>query len=214
MIYSNPCRLATLSCWLILSSLPCAALASSTPLRISDLIKPPAGITVGGEYYSEPKKSFTLEVSADRFIKTYDDGVTILGMKDAQAPTYYFLNEHKKTLLKISQGNLYKIGQFFNWNTMTELVDLPAGAELTRHAGKNDDCACYGVAGSDTELCIDESRQMMCTLSEKGKLLARVTSFKPPAHDLKERIEAVIDSCRRRHYQLIDVDSDLAPDAD
>ena len=68
---------------------------------------------------------FSVDVSQDRFIKTYNDGLTIIGVKVMDSVTYYIINSNKKAVLKVSQTNLYKTGQFFNWDSITGLVNLP-----------------------------------------------------------------------------------------
>jgi hypothetical protein len=201
-------------CLLLVSLLPSSARASAAPLRLSDVVKQPVDISISGDYYSGQQKSFALDVSADRFIKVYSDGATIIGLKGKEAPSYYVIDHKNKTVLKISQGNLYRTGQFFNWSTMTTLIDLPGATEVSPLAGKADDCTGYSIANSDTELCIDGNRRILRKLWQKGKVVAQVTAIKQLSKDLKEQSEALILNCRRQHYRFIDVDSDLAPDAD
>src|SRR5664279_2772972 len=66
--------------------------ASSTQLRLQDIITAPVNLSISGTYYSvkpAKQKMFSVDVSQDRFIKTYSDGMTIVGVKVQDSIIYY-----------------------------------------------------------------------------------------------------------------------------
>ena len=191
-----------------------AAHAWAEPLCIRDIIKPPINLSISGTYYSDREKGFSVDVSTDRFIKAYSDGVTIIGIKGEDLPVYYIIDKNKKTVLKVSQTNLYKIGLFFNWNSMTSLVDLPGNTAVTAQNETQDGCTVYLVAGADAELCVDGNYHIPLHMSQKGATVARVASVKPLHTDLKTTVDSLTLTWRQDHYTFFDVDSDMAPDAD
>src|SRR5208283_2120288 len=191
-----------------------AAQLSAEPLCIRDIIKPPINLSISGTYYSDREKEFSVDVSPDRFIKAYSDGVTIIGVKGEDAPVYYIIDKNKKTVLKISQTNLYKIGLFFNWNSMTTLVDLPGNTAVTAQNETQDGCTMHLVAGADAALCVDDNYHIPLRMSQRGAAVARVASVKPLHTDLKTSADSLTLTCRQDHYTFFDVDSDMAPDAD
>jgi len=188
--------------------------ASAEPLCIRDIIKPPINLSISGTYYSNREKGFSVDVSPDRFIKTYSDGVTIIGVKGEDTPVYYIIDKNKKTVLKVSQINLYKIGLFFNWNSMTTLVDLPGNTAVTAQNETQDGCTMYLAAGADAALCVDGNYHIPLRMSQRGATVARVASVKPLHTDLKTSADSLTLACRQDHYTFFDVDSDMAPDAD
>ncbi len=191
-----------------------AAHVSAGPLCIRDIIKPPINLSISGTYYSNLEKGFSVDVSPDRFIKTYSDGVTIIGVKGEDTPVYYIIDKNKKTALKVSQTNLYKIGLFFNWNSMTTLVDLPGNTAVTAQNETQDGCTIYLVEGADAALWVDGNYHIPLRMSQRGSTVARVASVKPLHTDLKTAADSLTLTCRRDHYTFFDVDSDMAPDAD
>ena len=191
-----------------------AAHVSAEPLCIRDIIKPPINLSITGTYYSNREMGFSVDVSPDRFIKAYGDGVTIIGVKGEDTPVYYLIDKNKKTVSKVSQTNLYKIGLFFNWNSMTTLVDLPGNTAVTAQNETQDGCTMYLVAGADAALCVDGNYHIPLRMSQRGATVARVTSVKPLHADLKTSADSLTLTCRQDHYTFFDVDSDMAPDAD
>ena len=187
---------------------------SAEPLCIRDIIKPPVNLSISGTYHSDLEKGFSVDVSPDRFIKTYSDGVTIIGIKGEDTPVYYIMHRNKKTVLKVSQTNLYKIGLFFNWNSMTTLVDLPGNTAVTAQNETQDGCTVYLVPGVDAALCVDGNYHIPLRMSLRGADVARVGSVKPLHTDLKTTADSLTLTCRQDHYTFFDVDSDMAPDAD
>ncbi|MGA3114655.1 MAG: hypothetical protein ABSF90_09525 [Syntrophobacteraceae bacterium] len=187
---------------------------SAEPLCIRDIIKPPVNLSISGTYHSDLEKGFSVDVSPDRFIKTYSDGVTIIGIKGEDTPVYYIMHRNKKTVLKVSQTNLYKIGLFFNWNSMTTLVDLPGNTVVTAQNETQDGCTVYLVPGVDAALCVDGNYHIPLRMSLRGADVARVGSVKPLHTDLKTTADSLTLTCRQDHYTFFDVDSDMAPDAD
>src|SRR5208283_2014079 len=191
-----------------------AAHVSAEPLCIRDIIKPPINLSISGTYYSDREKGFSVDVATDRFIKVYSDGVTIIGVKSEDTPVYYIIDRNKKTVLKVSQTNLYKIGLFFNWNSMTTLVDLPGNTAVTVQDKTQDGCTMYLVAGADEVLCVDGNYHIPLRMLQNGATVARVASVKPLHTDLKTTADSLTFRCRQEHYTFFDVDSDMAPDAD
>ncbi|MGA2733346.1 MAG: hypothetical protein ABSG35_12245 [Syntrophobacteraceae bacterium] len=191
-----------------------AAHVSAGPLCIRDIIKPPINLSISGTYYSNREKGFSVDVSPDRFIKTYSDGVTIIGVKGEDTPVYYIIDKNKKTVSKVSQTNLYKIGLFFNWNSMTTLVDLPGNTAVTAQNEAQDGCTMYLVAGADAALCVDGNYHIPLRMSQRGAEVARVASVKPLHTDLKTAADSLTLTCRQDHYTFFDVDSEMAPEAD
>ena len=202
------------SCCLAVSLCYFAAPALAAPLCLADIIRPPVDISLTGDYYTDRKKTFSLDVAQDRFIKRYDDGVTIIGIREGDAPIYQIVDDKKKTVVKISQANLYRTGQFFNWNSMTTLLDLPDTTAVIRQPGKAGDCTGYTIANSDIGLCVDGNRHILRTMTKKGEIIVQVRSVKKLTVELKDRSDAVMLACQKQHYDFLDMDSELSPDAD
>ena len=138
----------------------------------------------------------------------------IIGVKGVDTPVYYIIDKNKKTVLKVSQTNLCKIGLFFNWNSMTTLVDLPGNTAVTAQKETQDGCTMYLAAGADAALCVDGSYHIPLRMSQGGVTVARVASVKPLHTDLKTMADSLTLTCRQDHYTFFDVDTDMAPDAD
>jgi hypothetical protein len=210
---SNYAILAASLCCLYAFLAP-AANVWAEPLCIRDIIKPPINLSISGTYYSGREKGFSVDVSTDRFIKAYSDGVTIIGIKEEDTPIYYIIDKNKRTVLKVCQTNLYKIGLFFNWNSMTTLVDLPGNTAVTVQNETHDGCTVYLVADADAVLCVDGKYHIPLRMSQRGATVARVASVKRLETDLKTAADSLTFACRQDHYTFFDVDSDMAPDAD
>lgn len=204
---------AVLSCCAILLWLH-AARVSAAQTVISDIIRPPVNLSLNGVYYPDPRKNFSVDVSGDRFIKDYSDGTTIIGIRGQGETVYYIIDRKKQMVLKVSQTNLYRIGQFFNWETITSLTDLPADAAVIAGGKGKDGCTLYAVAGSDVELCVDGNHHVPVVMTKKGEDVARITSVKPLGYDLKARVDTTLLECRQRSYIFFDADSEIGPDAD
>lgn len=214
MKISDSVHRAAAACWFAATLFFPLAQASAAELRLAEIVKPPVDISLSGYVYSDGKKTFSLDVSRDRFIKAYGDGVTILGFKERESAVYYLVDWNKKTVSKISQGNLYRIGQFFSWSSMTTLLDLPGTTAVVPRPEKAGDCAHYQVENSDVELCVDESRHMLRKMTKKEQTIAQVTTVKQLSKDLKNRSDAIIRACREQHFNFQDIDAELSPDAD
>ena len=202
-----------------LSLISQAAMAdgSSAQLRLKDILTSPVNLSLSGTYYSiEPgkQKMFSVDVSQDRFIKTYNDGLTIIGVKVMDSVTYYIINNNKKSVSKISQSNLYKTGQFFNWDTITSLVNLPGDTSVTAGSTAKDGCTMYNIADAGVRLCVDVSHHIPLLMEQNGTMVARVSSVKSLSFDLKAKADSIIVACKQQDYTFIDVDSDMDPDAD
>lgn len=191
-----------------------AAHVSAEPLFVQDILKSPVNVSIKGIYYSSPEKGFSIDVSTDRFMKVYSDGVTIIGVKSKDTPVYYIVDENKKTVVKVSQSNLYRIGRFFDWNNMTTLVDLPGNTPVVARSKTGSDCTTYNVDKADIALCVDVNYHIPLRISQKGATVARVTSVRPLEKDLRAEADSMILSCRQKHYNFLDADSNLSPDSD
>jgi len=191
--------------------------ASSAQLRLKDILTSPVNLSLSGTYYSvEPgkQKMFSVDVSQDRFIKTYNDGLTIIGVKVMDSVTYYIINNNKKSVSKVSQSNLYKTGQFFNWDSITSLVNLPGDTSVTAGSTAKDSCTMYNIADAGVRLCVDVSHHIPLLMEQNGSLVARVSCVKSLSFDLKAKADSIILACKQKDYTFIDVDSDMDPDAD
>ena len=207
--------LATICLSLVLQA--AAADASSAQLRLKDVVMSPVNLSISGTYYSvEPgkQKNFSVDVSQDRFIKTYDDGLTIVGVKGMDLVTYYIINNNKKAVLKVSQPNLYKTGQFFSWDSITGLVNLSGDTHVTAVDEAKDGCTMYNIADTGVRLCVDVSHHIPLFMEQNGTMVARVSSVKSLSFDLKAKADSIILACQQQDYTFIDVDSDMDPDAD
>ena len=207
--------LATICLSLVLQ----AAMAdvASAQLRLKDIVTAPVNLSISGTYYSvEPgkQKMFSVDVSQDRFIKTYNDGLTIVGVKVMDSVTYYIINNNKKVVLKVSQSNLYKTGQFFSWDSITGLVNLPGDMSVTAGSEAKDGCTMYNVDKAGVKLCVDVSHHIPLVMEQNGTMVARVSSVKSLSFDLKAKTDSIILACKQQDYTFIDVDSDMDPDAD
>ena len=191
--------------------------ASSAQLLLQDIVTAPVNLTISGTYYSvEPgkQKIFSVDVSPDRFIKTYNDGITIVGVKDMDLVTYYIIDNNKKAVLKVSQTNLYKTGQFFNWDSVTSLVNLPGDTSVAAGSKSKGGCTIYDVADTGVKLCVDVSHHIPLVMEQNGTMVARVSSVKSLSFDIKAKADSIILACKQQDYTFIDVDSDMDPNAD
>ncbi len=207
--------LATICLSLVLQAV--MADASSAQLLLQDIVTAPVNLSLSGTYYAVEtgkKKMFSVDVSQDRFIKTYNDGLTIVGVKVMDSVTYYIINNNKKVVLKVSQTNLYKTGQFFNWDSITELSQSARRYSCKRCGCGKGACTMYNVADADVKLCVDGSHHIPLVMEHNGTMVARVSSVKSLSFDLKAKADAIILACKQQDYTFIDVDSDMDPGGD
>ena len=191
--------------------------ASAAQLHLQDIVTAPVNLSISGTYYSVElgkQKMFSVDVSQDRFIKTYNDGLTIIGVKVMDSVTYYIINSNKNAVLKVSQTNLYKTGQFFNWDSITSLVNLPDDTSVTAGSTAEDGCTIYNVADAGVKLCVDPSHHIPLVMEQNGTMVARVSSVKSLSFDLNAKADSIILACKQQDYTFIDVDSDMDTDAD
>jgi hypothetical protein len=214
-----------INCFVVLLAAICLSLisqaamadAASAQLRLKDIVTAPVDLSISGTYYSvEPgnQKMFSVDVSQDRFIKTYDDGLTIVGVKVMDSVIYYIIDNNKKAVLKVSQPNLYKTGQFFNWYSITSLINLPGDSHVTALDEARVDCTMYAIADAGVKLCVDASHHIPLVMEHNGTMVARVSSVKSLSFDLKAKADSLILVCKQQDYTFIDVDSDMDPNAD
>jgi len=191
--------------------------ASPAQLRLRDIVTAPVNLSINGTYFPAERakqKTFSVDVSQDRFIKTYSDGISIVGVKVRDSVTYYIIDNNKKSVLKVSQTNLYKTGQFFNWDSITGLVNLSGDTLVTAGTETKDGCTMYNAVSAGVKLCVDASHQLPLVMEQNGTMVARVSSVKPLNFDLKAKTDSLILACKQQNYTFIDVDSDMDPDAD
>jgi hypothetical protein len=191
--------------------------AAATQFSLRDIVAAPVNLSISGIYNSsEPanQKKFSVDVSKDRFIKTYSDGITIVGVNVQNDVTYYIIDNNKKAILKVSQTNLYKTGQFFSWNSITSLVNLPGNTSVALGSEVRDGCTMYNADGPGVKLCVDVSHHIPLLMEHDGVIVAQVSSVKPLSFDLGAKVDSIILACRKQAYTFIDVDSDMDPDAD
>src|SRR5271157_1199639 len=129
-----------------------------------------------GEYYGKETVAFSLLMTPDRFIKSYSNGVTVTGTKTAQGPIYYFVKSDGRLIVKVSQNNLYRIGEMTNWETMTRLTRFIDGAGLVREnrTDAENSCRWYSVEKEKVRLCISERFRLPVYVESKGKTIAHV----------------------------------------
>lgn len=191
--------------------------ASSAQLSLRDIVTAPVNLSISGIYYkveTGQQKMFTVEVSQDRFIKSYSDGITIAGVKVLDSVTYYIIDNNKKAVMKVSQTNLYKTGQFFSWESITGLVNLPGDTPVTLGSESKDGCTIYNIADAGVKLCVDVNHHMPLIIEQNEVTVARVSSVMPLKSDLEAKTNSIVQACKQSDYAFIDVDSDMDPDAD
>ena len=175
----------------------------------------PHDVYVEGTYYGSPKVTFSLSVAGDSFVKTYSNGVVIIGKKENGGAFYYFIDKSKRLITKVSQGNLYRIGEFTNWNNMVGLINLKPGAKLIKEneTDKERACTLYSVENEEkTRVCMDDNLHMPAYIEQDGRVIERTTYIGPgrsnsDADDLPGKY-------LRENYRYVNADDDLSPDAD
>ncbi len=175
----------------------------------------PRDLYVEGTYYGSRTVTFSLSVAGDSFVKTYSNGVVIIGKKEKGAAFYYFIDKSKRLITKVSQENLYRVGEFTNWNNMVGLINLKPGSKLIKEneTDKKHACTLYSVEHEEkTRVCMDDNLHIPAYIEQNGHVVERTTymgpgrSYLDPA-DLPGKY-------LRENYRYMNADDDLSPDAD
>src|SRR5208282_2846516 len=94
----------------------------------------------------------------------------------------YFIDKSKKLITKVSQENLYRIGEFTNWNNMVGLINLKAGSKLTKdnELDKRHGCSLYSVENDEkTRVCMDDNFHMPAYIEQNRHVVERTTYMGP-----------------------------------
>ncbi|HME45680.1 MAG TPA: hypothetical protein VKF36_21490 [Syntrophorhabdales bacterium] len=168
-----------------------------------------------GEYYGKETVAFSLLMTPDRFIKSYSNGVTVTGTKTAQGPIYYFVKSDGRLVVKVSQDNLYRIGEMTNWETMTRLIRFIDGAGLVRENRTDTENSCrwwYSVEKEKVRLCMNEPVQASVLRGEQRKNNRPRQKMSYTKASVNPR--TVVDHYLKDGYQFVDADEDISPDTD
>ncbi len=171
-------------------------------------------LQVEGEYYGKEAVVFSLLMTQTRFVKSYSNGITITGVKTANGPVYYFIKSDGKLIVKVSQDNLYRIGEMTNWEMMTKLTRFGDGAGLVSENKSDTENACrwYRAEKEEVRLCMHERFKLPVYVESKGKIVAHIKKMnytKAPVDPKK-----IIDRYVKEGYRFVDADEDISPDTD
>jgi len=175
---------------------------------------PQSAVHVEGEYYGKETVAFSLFMTKDRFVKSYSNGATIVGMKTGRGPIYYFVKNDRKLIMKVSQDNLYRIGEVSNWETMTRLTRFLGDIGLVKEKRIDAEHACqwYNAEKEKVRLCINEEFRLPVYIESKGKLVAHVKKMNYTKAAVDP--EKVVKDYLKNGYRLVDADEDISPDMD
>ena len=190
-----------------------AGMVRAEPSMASPVL--PHDIYMEGTYYGKQGITFSLSVTRDNFVKIYSNGIVILGEKDKGEAVYYFINKNKKLITKVSQGNLYRIGEFGNWNSIVGLINLKPGTQLVKEKLFDDKKACmpYEVRGEEKiRVCMNDTYYVPIYIEQDGSVIERTTRLEPFGSSLDTA--DLLANYLREKYRYIDADDDIAPDAD
>ena len=174
----------------------------------------PRDVYVEGTYYGSRTVTFSLSVAGDRFVKTYGNGLVIIGKKENGEAFYYFINKNKRLITKVSQENLYRIGEFTNWNNMVGLINLKPGSKLIKENGTDKQYACtlYHVENEDkSRVCMDDNLNMPVYIEQNGRVIERTTYMGPGRPYL---YPDDLPGKYLKNYRYVNADDDISPDAD
>jgi len=185
-----------------------------TGAHVARAAGPHDALQAEGEYYGKETITFSLVMTQDRFIKSYSNGVTVTGIKTAQGPIYYFVKSKGRIIVKVSQDNLYRIGEMNNWETMTRLTRFVDGAGLVKEnrTDRENSCRWYSVEKERVRLCMNEQFRLPVYIENKGKTIAhvkRISYTKTPVDP-----KTVVDRYLKEGYRFVDADEDISPDTD
>jgi hypothetical protein len=175
---------------------------------------PEGALQIEGEYYGKETVAFSLLRAKDRFVKSYSNGVTIVGKKTSRGPIYYFVKNEGKLIIKVSQDNLYRIGEASNWETMTGLTRFPGDARLVKENKVDAAHACqwYKSDKGKVRLCMNEEFRLPVYIEEKGRMVAYVKKMSSTKMSVDP--EKVISGFLKNDYRFVNADEDISPDTD
>jgi len=175
----------------------------------------PHDVYVEGTYYGSRTVTFSLSVAGDSFVKTYSNGVVIIGEKKNGETFYYFIDKNKRLITKVSQENLYRIGEFTNWNNMVGLINLKPGSKLIKEneTDKKHACTLYSVENEEkTRICLDDNLHIPAYIEQNGHVVERTTYMGPGrSYSYPDDLPG---KYLRENYLYLNADDDLSPDAD
>ncbi|MBF0505714.1 MAG: hypothetical protein HQL09_02660 [Nitrospirae bacterium] len=198
----------------VMIALLCGAFCGSTHAA-EQSIGVPHDIYAEGTYYGAETVTFSLAVAGDNFIKTYSNGTVVAGEKKNGEAVYYFINKNNRLITKVSQENLYRIGEFTNWNNMIGLINLKPGAILVKEnkMDRQDACTFYSVENEGkTRACMDDNCHLPVYIEQNGRVIERTSHISPYRSPLDPA--ALIAEYLRGNYRFIDADDDISPDSD
>jgi len=175
----------------------------------------PHDVYIEGTYYGQQEIKFSLSVAQDNFVKKYSNGIVILGKKAKGEVVYHFIDKSKQLITKVSQGNLYRIGEFINWNSMVGLINMKPGTQLAKEKVFDDKNACtlYQMEGEEkVRVCMNDSYHVPVFIEQNGVVLERTTRMEPYRAFLDGA--DLLDKYLKEKYRYVDADDDIAPDAD
>ncbi len=200
----------------IMIALLCSAFCGSTfAEEQSAATSLPHDVYVEGTYYGSRTVTFSLSVAGDSFVKTYSNGVVITGKKENGEAIYYFIDKSKRLITKVSQENLYRIGEFTNWNNMAGLINLKPGSKLIKENETDEKhaCALFSVENEEkTRVCMDDKFHMPAYIEQNGRLV-ELTTFIGQGRS-KSDTDDLPGKYLRENYRYVNADDDLSPDAD
>lgn len=175
----------------------------------------PHNVYIEGTYYGRQEIRFSLSVGQDDFVKTYSNGIVILGKKEKGEAVYHFIDKNKKLITKVSQENLYRIGEFINWNSMVGLMNIKPGTQLVKEKVFDDKNACtlYQTEGEGkVRVCMNDSYHVPVFIEQNGVVVERTTRME--AHRAFLDGADLLDKYLREKYRYVDADDDISPDTD
>lgn len=170
---------------------------------------------IEGTYYGRQNITFSLSAAKDNFVKTYSNGVVIIGEKEKGDVIYHFIDTNKRLITKISQGNLYRMGEFANWDNMVGLISLTPGAKPAQGESfdEQNECTFYNAGHEGkVRVCMNDLLHVPVYIEQNGVVVERTTRME--AH---KSCPAAADLLRRyleEKYRYVDADDDISTDAD
>ncbi len=200
----------------IIIALLCSAFCGNTCVaEQSAATSVPRDVYVEGTYYGSRTVTFSLSVAGDSFVKTYSNGLIIIGRKKNGEAFYYFIDKNKRLITKVSQENLYRMGEFTNWNNMAGLINLKPGSKLIKEneTDKKHACTVYSVENEEkARVCMDDNWHMPAYIEQNGHVVERTTYLGPGRS--YSGLDDLPGKYLRENYRYVNADDDLSPDSD
>ncbi|MGD0282792.1 MAG: hypothetical protein ABSB95_10560, partial [Dissulfurispiraceae bacterium] len=124
-------------------------------------------------------------------------------------------DKNKKLITKVSQENLYRIGEFTNWNNMVGLINLKPGSKLIKEneTDEKHTCTLFSVENEEkTRVCMDDKLHMPAYIEQNGRTIERTTYMGPGRSN--SDTDDLPGKYLRENYRYVNADDDLSPDAD